>query len=510
MGNVKPLFIFEMANNHSGSVEHAKKIIDAVKECCIYDEFEYAFKFQYRDLDTFIHNDYKDRMDIKNIKRFTQTRLSEEQFLEIKDYCESKGFISICTPFDEISVDKVVKHGYKYLKIASCSCTDWPLLEKIAAADLPIILSTAGATEKEIKNAVCFFKHRNKNLTLMHCVAEYPTAIENLQLNQIDYLRNLDYYGNKFDDIRIGYSTHESPDNYSSVGIAVGKGATVFEKHVGVATDEISLNAYSANPNQVKNWLKCAHEAFLICGRINERPDRTAKEESDLRALQRGAFAKEAIHKGDLITYDKVFYAIPGSEGQVLANDMSKYTEIVAENDINPNAPIKFEDVSYADKREAVEKIYSDVSALLNKAGIALADDVSFELSHHYGLGRFYEIGTTIIECINREYCKKIIVVLPGQKNPNHYHVKKEETFQVLYGDIEIELDGVLKECHAGEIVTVEREVKHSFSSKNGGIFEEVSSTHYVDDSFYDDEAIMNNKFRKTKVKYDKGKKIND
>ena len=510
MANSKPLFIFEMANNHSGSVDHAKKIIDEISKCCIYEEFEYAFKFQYRDLDTFIHKDYKDRMDIKNIKRFTQTRLSEEQFIEIKQYCENKGFVTLCTPFDEASVDKIVKHGYKYLKIASCSCTDWPLLEKISNTDLPIILSTAGATEKEIKNVVCYFKHRNKNLTLMHCVAEYPTAISNLQLNQLDYLKNLDYYGKKFDDIRIGYSTHESPDNYSSVGIAIGKGATVFEKHVGVATDEISLNAYSANPEQIKEWLKNAHDAFLMCGLINERLGRTAKEESDLRALQRGAFAKENIKKGDLITYDKVYYAIPGTEGQILANDMSKYSEIIAEKDILMDSPVMFEETSYTDKRECVEEIYSEVSALLNKAGIALADDVSFELSHHYGLARFHEIGTTIIECINREYCKKIIVELPNQKNPTHYHVKKEETFQVLYGDIEIELDGVLKECHAGEIITVERGVKHSFSSKNGGIFEEVSSTHYVDDSFYDDEAIMNNKFRKTKVKYYKGKKIND
>ncbi len=495
---LKPLFIFEMANNHSGSVEHAKKIIDEVSAYCTYPEFEYAFKFQYRDIDTFIHPDYKDRMDIKNIKRFTETRLNEEQFIEIKNYCEEKGFISICTPFDEVSVDRVVKHGYQYLKIASCSCTDWPLLEKIGNTDLPIILSTAGATEDEIVNVVSFFKNRKKNLGIMHCVAEYPTAVENSQLNQIDYLRKM------FPDVRVGYSTHEDPNNYVAVAMAVAKGATMLEKHVGVESDGITLNKYSANPEQVGKWLKAAHDAFLMCGIKEGRLKRTEKEEQDLRALQRGAFAKEKIAKGDFISPEKVFFAIPSIENQILANDMSKYKEMVASEDIEPYAPVLNEKVTTTDVREMVEKIYKDVSALLEKAGIVLADNSVFELSHHYGISRYYEVGVTIIECINREYCKKILVMLPGQDHPAHYHVKKEETFQILYGDIEINLDGNIRECHAGDIVTVERGVRHSFCSKNGGIFEEVSSTHYVDDSYYEDPVIINNKRRKTKVKHQK------
>ena len=496
---LKPLFIFEMANNHSGSVEHAKRIIDEIAKQCTFPCFDYAFKFQYRDIDTFIHKDFKERFEVKNIKRFSETRLSEEQFIEIKNYCESKGFIPICTPFDEISVDKVVKHGYKYLKIASCSCTDWPLLEKIAETDLPIILSTAGATEKEIDNVVLFFKHRRKNLTIMHCVAEYPTAVEHMQLNQIDFLKN------KYNDIRVGYSTHEDPDSYVSVGLAVAKGAMVFEKHVGVETDDIKLNKYSANPEQAGRWLKAAYDAFTMCGIKNARIERTEKEEKDLRALQRAVFAKERITKGEEITPDKVYYAIPGSEDQILANDLSKYKEFIADKDFEPDSALTFDSVIVSDVRGAVEKIYKDVSAMLAKAGIALADGSVFEISHHYGLCNYYEYGTTIIECINREYCKKILVVLPGQKHPVHKHIKKEESFQVLYGDIEMNLDGDIRNLSAGDIVTVERGMSHSFSSVNGGIFEEVSSTHYVDDSFYDDPVITANKKRKTKVKYNKG-----
>jgi sialic acid synthase SpsE/mannose-6-phosphate isomerase-like protein (cupin superfamily) len=496
---IKPIFIFEMANNHSGSVEHAKRIIDEIAKQCTFTEFDYAFKFQYRDLDSFIHKDFKERFDVKNIKRFSETKLSEEQFIEIKEYCESKGFISICTPFDEISVDKVVNHGYKYLKIASCSCTDWPLLEKIAETDLPIILSTAGANEKEIDNVVSFFIHRKKELTIMHCVAEYPTADINMQLNQIDFLKN------KYKNIRVGYSTHEDPNNFISVCMAVAKGAMVFEKHVGVETDTIKLNKYSANPEQAGKWLKAAHDAFVMCGIKDARIERTEKEEKDLRALQRAVFAKVKIAKGEEITPDKVYFAIPGSENQILANDLSKYKEFIADRDFEPDSAITFDSVIVSDVRDIVEKIYKDVSAMLAKAGIVLADGSVFELSHHYGLCKYYEFGTTIIECINREYCKKILVVLPGQKHPVHKHIKKEESFQVLYGDIEMNLDGEIRNLTAGDIVTVERGMSHSFSSVNGGIFEEVSSTHYVDDSFYDDPVITANKKRKTKVKYNKG-----
>src|SRR3989338_11245170 len=111
--NAKPLFIFEMANNHMGDVEHGLRIIREINEVC--RDFSglgwnFAFKFQYRDLDTFIHPDYKDRMDLKYIKRFSETRLTGEEFLILKNEVEKLGFISICTPFDEKSVENVIRH----------------------------------------------------------------------------------------------------------------------------------------------------------------------------------------------------------------------------------------------------------------------------------------------------------------------------------------------------------------------------------------------------------------
>jgi len=125
------LFIFEMANNHSGELEHGLKIIRDISKVAKKYDFSFAFKFQYRDLDTFIHSDYHSRTDIKYVKRFAETALNEDDFLKLKKEIESEGLMTICTPFDEVSVDKIVKHQYDVLKIASCSFTDWPLLEKI-------------------------------------------------------------------------------------------------------------------------------------------------------------------------------------------------------------------------------------------------------------------------------------------------------------------------------------------------------------------------------------------
>ena len=106
----RPMIIYEMANNHMGSVEHGKRIISEMQKVSKGYDLDFGFKFQYRHLDTFIHPDYKERMDLKFVKRFSETRLSEAQFLELKNAVADAGFKTICTPFDEASVDMVIKH----------------------------------------------------------------------------------------------------------------------------------------------------------------------------------------------------------------------------------------------------------------------------------------------------------------------------------------------------------------------------------------------------------------
>jgi len=87
---------------------------------------------------------------------------------------------------------------------------------------------------------------------------------------------------------------------------------------------------------------------------------------------------------------------------------------------------------------------------------------------------------------------------LPGQCNPEHAHTKKEESFHLIYGDLSLSLDGEERNCQVGDIILVERGVKHAFSSQNGAVLEEISTRHYANDSAYSDSNIGETATRKT------------
>ena len=160
------LYTFEMANNHQGSLSHAKKIIDDLAEVTNKYKIKSAVKLQYRDLwpePNFIHKDFRERDDIKHVPRFLSTRLNDDEFIELLSYIKSNGMLTMVTPFDEASVDKCLEHEVEILKIASCSVTDWPLLEKIAKAKKPTIFSTGGANFDEIDNVFTFLSKRLEN-----------------------------------------------------------------------------------------------------------------------------------------------------------------------------------------------------------------------------------------------------------------------------------------------------------------------------------------------------------
>ncbi len=490
-----PFFVFEMANNHMGDVKHGLKIIQSVHEACQGFPFRFGFKLQYRQLESFIHPAYRTRTDVKFVKRFMETRLSEKEFRILLAEMQKRGFLTVCTPFDEQSVDLLVAHGIDYLKIASCSSTDWPLLERVVRTGKPVIVSTAGATMEEMDRVVSFFEHRAKDLALMHCVAEYPSPIERMQLNQIDLLKA------RYPKIRVGFSTHEPPDAIEPVKLAVAKGATLFEKHVGVTTDKYALNSYSANAEQIRAWLTAAGQAFAYCGGEG-RQESSPAEARNLHDLRRGVFAAVPIPAGRKLDLKDLLLAIPTQEDQLTANDLSKYVDFYPEADVPALAPILSSSVRKVDNQQRIYDIVARVRELIRRSGVAVPRQVDLEISHHYGLDRFDEFGLTMITVVNREYCKKIIALLAGQRHPEQFHKLKEETFHVLYGEIQLELDSVAEVRRAGDVVTVERGVRHAFFSPIGAIIEEISSTHYKDDSYYTDPVIGQNKDRKTLLTY--------
>ncbi len=491
-----PLVVLEMANNHMGDVAHGKAIIRACYDVAKQYPFYFAFKFQMRHIPTFIHADYQKRDDIPYVKRFHETKLSKHEFAQLKKEASKLGFVTICTPFDERSVDAVEELKFDILKIASASAADWPLLERVAKTDLPLIVSVGGSSLEDIDRIVSFFKHRDKQFALMHCVAEYPTPLHHLQLNQINLFQS------RYSDIVVGFSTHENPDDTLPVQLAYAKGARIFEKHVGLPTETYSLNAYSATPTQLAAWLDALMVAHEISGVHGRRSPLNKKEQDDLALFSRGVFAARKLPKGETFTAADTYLAFPNIPGQLLARHMSKYFTYEAKRTIPKHAPIAASDVSGFNTREPIYSIMAQLRNLISKSNVPMPPHVEVEISHHYGLERFHEYGATLINVINRSYCKKLIVMLRGQTHPVQYHKKKEETFHVLYGRFTVFLDGKRLECKAGDVVTIERGVKHSMTTTTGGVFEEISSTHFSDDSYYDDPAIVKNTKRKTYLSY--------
>ena len=494
--NIKPFFIFDMANNHMGNLEHGLLIIREIHKVCKDYPFAFGFKLQYRQLDTFIHPDYKDCFEFKYVKRFTETRLEKHEFKALKDEMKALGFITVCTPFDETSVDLVEEHDFDVIKIASCSCTDWPLVERIVKTDKPVIISTAGTGWDDLDRVVSFFDHREKDFALMHCVAEYPTMAKQLELNQIDLMKK------RYPHVGIGYSTHEAPENMDAVKLAVAKGARIFEKHVGVKTDQYALNDYSASPAQIVAWLAAAMQAYEMCGVTDERKPFSAQEIDSLLSLRRGVFAKRSLKKGEKIKEADLFFAIPTLKDQVMANDISKYIEFYAETDISEKSPLLNSQIGKKDLRGQVYEILQDVKKILRESHVSIPPKVDLEVSHHYGIDLFPQYGITMATIVNREYCKKLIMILPGQTHPEQLHKVKEETFHVLHGDVWVNIDGQEKQITRGDVVVIERGMKHSFGSGTGAVIEEISSAHWGEDSFYTDPKIMQNTDRKTLLTY--------
>src|SRR5262245_21219520 len=165
------LFVLDLANNHQGSVEHGLEVIRQHAEVVRKHDVRAAIKFQFRDLETFIHPAHKQDSSNKHIHRFVSTRLSRDDYQRLFDEVRRQGLHTMCTPFDEASVDLITEMGFDMVKIASCSARDWPLIESVAESSLPVVFSTGGLSVSDVDNLVVFAEHRALEFALMHCVS---------------------------------------------------------------------------------------------------------------------------------------------------------------------------------------------------------------------------------------------------------------------------------------------------------------------------------------------------
>ena len=306
------LFVLELANNHWGKLDRGLKIVSDFARVVRFNDVHAAIKLQFRDVDSFVHRDYRDRSDIRYIKKTIDTRLQWDELRQLVEAVRNAGMVTMVTPFDEASVDKCVEFGVDILKVASSDIRDKVLLEKIASAGLPVIASSGGADLHHVDALVEFFTSRGISFALNHCVSLYPSEDSDLELNQIDHLRA------RYPHITIGLSTHEQRDWHDSMLIAYAKGARTFERHIDIDHDGIPVSSYCTKPEQADIWFRAFKKAREMCGGgASERRTVPEGERRYLDALVRGVYARRDLEIGAVLTREDVYFSVPLLKGQI-------------------------------------------------------------------------------------------------------------------------------------------------------------------------------------------------
>jgi N-acetylneuraminate synthase len=354
-----------------GDVQRGIKIIGNYAQVVRFNNVRAAIKLQLRDVDSFIHKDYRHRDDIRYIKKTLETRLRTEDYATLVQAIRNASCIPMATPFDESSVDVCCELGIPILKIASSDCNDWVLIEKMAKTKKPIIVSTGGSSVKDIDDLVTFFANRHIPLAINHCVSLYPSEENDIELNQIDFLRN------RYPNHVIGFSTHEYQDWTSSMLMAYAKGARTFERHIDIQTEGMTVSPYCSVPEQVDAWFKAFQRAKRMCGAPGtQKRLPPQKEISYLDSLVRGVYAKRDLAVGHVLQDTDVYLAIPLQQGQISCRELMRGEVILKA--VAKDQPIVIDaiDSPYANIPSLMELIYERGLPVKNAASAAKAGGI--------------------------------------------------------------------------------------------------------------------------------------
>jgi sialic acid synthase SpsE len=347
------LFVLEMANNHLGKLERGLAIVDKFSKIIRFNNVRAAIKIQLRDVNTLIHADYRQRSDIRYIKKTLQTALSTDDYTILIAAIRKAGGIPCATPFDETSVDLCVTLGVQIIKLASSDLNDWFLIEKIAKTRKPVIASTGGSSLKDIDDLVTFFQNRNIPLAINHCVSLYPTEDSELEMNQIDFLRD------RYPQVAVGFSSHEYHSWDASMYMAYAKGARTFERHIDIEDDGVKVSPYCSTPAQIDTWFKAFRKAKEMSGggpQTKRIPP--VAEIKYLDALVRGIYAKRELPAGTPLTDDDVYLAIPLLKGQLSCRELMRGEVLL--RTVKKDAPLFIDDIDspYSHSDELKKAIY--------------------------------------------------------------------------------------------------------------------------------------------------------
>jgi len=306
LGNEAAVFIAEAGINHDGSLQTAKKMIDAA----VFSKADYV-KFQSFVADklvtpdaltsSYINQGSYDGESYRDLLRRLQ--LSKEDQAELKRYCDNKNIGFLSTAFDRESFDELLDLGIDFVKVASGELTNIPLLRYMAKARLPMVVSTGMAALDEIKEALtAITQEGNNRIILMHCICWYPAEIEDTNLNYMQTLRK------KF-GFPVGFSDHSLGINMSLAARVLG--AVMVEKHFTLNAKQFGPDhSASIEPSQMKQLVKGIREIELGLG-TSER--KFCEKELEQRKVHRKSIVvKKAIKAGEIFTRDNLIIKRPG------------------------------------------------------------------------------------------------------------------------------------------------------------------------------------------------------
>ncbi|WP_314714710.1 N-acetylneuraminate synthase family protein [Segatella salivae] len=308
--------IGEIGQNHNGSVDIAKLLTELVARPIKEDDFGIdiqpinAVKLTKRDLSEELSSSQMNR-PYDNPNSFGKTYGAHRQFLELSDeahfevykYAKSLGLDFVETLCAKGCLSMLRLFTPDRLKVASRDLTNLPLLEALAETHIPIILSTGMAGKKELDEALAVITKYHDNIAILHCVSQYPTEPDNLNLLTIRYLQK--HYG----QYTIGFSDHTI--GIAAPIVAVGMGAKIIEKHITIdrgmkGTDQKG----SLGPDGVRRMVRDIRLAEHWMGTEDLYIDRSVA--ASKVKLERSIASNKDLEVGHIITEDDIHMLSPG------------------------------------------------------------------------------------------------------------------------------------------------------------------------------------------------------
>jgi sialic acid synthase SpsE len=222
-----------------------------------------------------------------------------------------------------------------------------------------VVFSRGGLSLKGMDDIVAFFATRSIPLAINHCVSIDPAKDSELEINQIDFLRN------RYPDNTVGYSTPEYANSTDSMVIAYAKGARIFERRIDIDSDGVTVSPYCSLPLQANEWFKAFQKVKKMCGGPGTQLRVPTKLEIDhLEALLRGVYAKRNLSEGHALTVDDVYLAIPLQKGQVSSRELTSGEILLKAVKKDQAIHIDDMDSQYAQIPSLRKKIYNRPSDL--------------------------------------------------------------------------------------------------------------------------------------------------